>query len=172
MSVMGRLFAMRRIITIVTLTAAWCALWGSVSFVNVASGIVVSAVVSVPALGTPGVGSVNIVPLMRFGFVVLRDLVASTFSVAYEVLTPPDNTDEAIVAVDLPGDSRAHLLLIVVAVTVTPGTAVIDVDSAQGRIYLHILHAERAAATAEHVEELAELACAALPVPDPTEVPS
>ena len=172
MNEIRRLFSVRRIISVVTLTAAWCALWGSVSFANVASGVLISSIVSLPALGTPGVGRVRIVPLVTFGFVVLRDLVASTFSVAYEVLTPPDNTEEAIVAVDLPGDSRAHMLLIVVAVTVTPGTAVIDVDSSQGRIYLHILHAERAAATAEHVAQLAELTCAALPVPDPTEVPS
>lgn len=167
-----RLFALRRMLSIVTLAAAWCALWGSVSFANVAAGMVLAAIVTVPALGTPGVGGVKLLPLVTFGFMVVRDMVASTLSVAYEVLTPPDNTEEAIVGVDLPGNSRAHMLLIVVAVTVTPGTAVVDVDAMQGRIYLHLLHAERAEATAEHVQRLAELACAALPVPDPTEVPS
>lgn len=172
MSAMRGFFAVRRLISVVTLTAAWCALWGSVSIANVASGLVVSAIVTVPVLGTPGVGEVKVVPLVKFGFGVLRDLVASTFSVAYEVLTPPDNTEEAIVAVDLPGNSRAHMLLIVVAVTVTPGTAVVDVDAEHGRIFLHLLHADRAEATALHVERLAELACAALPVPDPTAVPS
>ena len=58
------------------------------------------------------------------------------------------------------------------AATALMDEPVIDVDASQGRIYLHILHAERAAATAEHVAQLAELTCAALPVPDPTEVPS
>ena len=172
MSAVRRVFTLRRMISVVTLTAAWCALWGSVSFANVAGGMVIATIVTVPALGTPGVGGVNLVPLVTFALVVLRDLLASTLSVAYEVLTPPDNTEEAIVAVDLPGNSRAHMLLIVVAVTVTPGTAVVDVDAMKGRIYLHLLHAERADATAAHVRRLAELACAALPVPDPTEVPS
>ena len=48
----------------------------------------------------------------------------------------------------------------------------VDVDPDSGRIYCHLLHGERAEATAKHVEELAELACQALPVPDPSEVPS
>ena len=50
--------------------------------------------------------------------------------------------------------------------------AVIDVDPETSRIYLHILHAERAEATAEHVQELADLACCALPMPTDSEVPS
>ena len=172
MIILRQLFSIRRLISVATLTAAWCALWGSVSIANVVAGLIIGSLVSLPALGTPGEGGLRIVPLVKFGAMVVWDLVASTFSVAYEVMTPPDNTEEAIVAVDLPGDSRSHLLLLVVAVTVTPGTAVIDVDAAQGRIYLHLLHAERADATAVHVRKLAELACAALPVPEPTEVPS
>jgi multisubunit Na+/H+ antiporter MnhE subunit len=64
------------------------------------------------------------------------------------------------------------MMLIAVAVTVTPGTAVIDVDPDTSRIYLHILHAERAEATAGHVQELANLACRALPMPTDSEVPS
>ena len=85
-------------------------------------------------------------------------------SVALEVLTPTDRTDEAIVAVPLPTESRRHLLLLIVAVTVTPGTAVIDADPDTGTLYLHLLHSDRRDATVAHVEELAELACKALPV--------
>ena len=171
MSVLG-FFSLRRIITVVALVAAWCAMWGSVTVANIVSGLVVGTIVSIPVIGTPGVGGVRIVPLSKFAWLVTKDLVASTFSVAYEVATPTDYTDEAIVRVDLPGNSRSHMLLIVVAVTVTPGTAVVDVDPDSGRIYCHLLHGERAEATAKHVEELAELACQALPVPDPSEVPS
>jgi hypothetical protein len=37
-----------------------------------------------------------------------------------------------------------------------------DVDT--GRLYLHLLHADRAEGTIAHVRRLAELACRALPV--------
>lgn len=171
MSALG-FFSLRRCITVVVLIAAWCAMWGSITVANVLSGFVVGTLVSVPVIGTPGLGGVRLKPLSKFAWLVTKDLVASTFSVAYEVATPTDYTDEAIVRVDLPGNSKSHMLLIVVAVTVTPGTAVVDVDPEEGRIYCHLLHGDRAEATAAHVEELAELACQALPVPDPSEVPS
>ena len=171
MSGLGSL-SLRRVIAVAGLTAAWCAMWGAITVANVASGLVVAVLVSIPMVGTAAVGGVRIVPLSKLAWLVGKDLVASTFSVAYEVATPTDYTDEAIVRVDLPGTSRSHMLLIVVAVTVTPGTAVVDVDPDSGRIYCHLLPGDRAEATAAHVEELAELACQALPVPETSELPS
>ena len=101
----------------------------------------------------------------RFIGLVAVDLVVSTFTVAREILTPTDYTDEAIIAVPVPGETRSHLLMLIVAVTVTPGTAVVDTDPDTGTLYLHLLHADRSEQTTAHVTELAQLACRALPVP-------
>lgn len=46
----------------------------------------------------------------------------------------------------------------------TPGAAVIDSDADTCRLYLHLLHAEKAPGIEQHVRRLAELACRALPV--------
>jgi multisubunit Na+/H+ antiporter MnhE subunit len=54
--------------------------------------------------------------------------------------------------------------MLVVAITVTPGTAVIDSDVDTGRLYLHVLHAEKSDEIRRHVGKLADLACRALPV--------
>jgi hypothetical protein len=54
--------------------------------------------------------------------------------------------------------------MLVVAITVTPGTAVIDSDGDTGRLYLHVLHAEKSDEIRRHVRQLADLACRALPV--------
>lgn len=153
----------RRLITVVALVLAWCALWGEVSAANVISGTVVAVAVSVAGIGTAGRGGIRLRPLARFVGLVAVDLVTSTVTVAREILTPTDYTDEAIIAVPVPGDTRSHLLLLIVAVTVTPGTAVVDADPDAGVVYLHLLHADRSDATAAHVRELAELACRALP---------
>ena len=83
---------------------------------------------------------------------------------SWEILTPTDNTDEAIIAVDTDVASRSHFLMLVVAITVTPGTAVIDTDADTGRLYLHVLHAEKAPEITAYVPQLAQLACRALPV--------
>ncbi len=157
---------LRGLATVCALIASWVALWGAVSVANVASGAVVAIVISSLGFGPPGRGGIRPGPLFRFAGLVLIDLLKSTWSVAYEILTPTDHTDESIVAVAVPAESRSHLLLLVVAVTLTPGTAVVDTDRDNATLYLHLLHHTRAESTAAHLLKLAELACRALPDQD------
>lgn len=158
-------FTIRRALSVVVLTIAWCGLWQSLSAANILSGVAVSTAVIASGVGTSGRGGIRIVPLVRLGWLVFVDLVLSTVNVAREIITPTDHTEEAIVAVDVPSHGRQHLLFLVVAITLTPGTAVVDADPDTGRLYLHILHADRIAETVEHARLLAELICDALPVP-------
>jgi multicomponent Na+:H+ antiporter subunit E len=160
------LFTIRRLVTIAGLVFAWCALWGTISVANILSGVLVSLVVLGSGVGTSGRGGIRLGPLLRFLLIVLIDLVKSSFTVAWEILTPTDYTEEAIIAVEAPVNTRHHLLLLVVAVTVTPGTAVIDTDPDTGTLYVHLLHANKADELRAHVLELSELACRALPMPE------
>ncbi len=157
----------RGLVILASLVVAWVALWGEASIANVASGLVVALCVAALGIGTPARGGLRPAPLARFAWLVALDLVASTISVAREILTPTDHTEEGIIAVRTPTGTEAHLLLLVVAVTVTPGTAVVDADPDTGTLYLHLLHIDRRRAVTEHVIELAELACRALPVDTP-----
>ncbi|MEM7340095.1 MAG: Na+/H+ antiporter subunit E [Actinomycetota bacterium] len=154
----------RRAATAVVLTIAWCGLWGAFSAANVLSGLLLS--VAVIGLGTsvPERGGVNVPAFIRLHWLVFADLVRSTINVAVEVLTPKDHTQEAVVGVDLPDSGRNHLLFLVVAITLTPGTAVIDVDTENNRIYLHLLHKARMEETVAHTKRLADLACEAMPI--------
>jgi len=163
---MSNFLSVRRTATLIMLVGAWCALWRTVSIANILSGTLIAVAVLAGGFGTPNRGSIRLVPLLKFGGLVAVDLVLATVNVAKEVLTPTDYTEESIVAVRLPEESRRHLLLLVVAVTVTPGTAVVDTDPDTGTLYLHLLHHDRKDETIEHVEKLAALACAALPVDD------
>jgi multicomponent Na+:H+ antiporter subunit E len=159
----------RRILTMALLVAAWCALWGSVSVANILSGTLVVVAATLFSGVDRNAGGLHIVALLYFVWLVVVDLVVSTVQVAWEILTPTDYTDEAIIAVDTKLESRSHLLMLVVAITVTPGTAVIDSDADTGRLYLHLLHAEKAPEIELHVRHLAELACRALPVNEEVE---
>jgi multicomponent Na+:H+ antiporter subunit E len=154
----------RRLLTIALLVGAWCALWGGVSIANVVSGTLVAVAATVFSGVDQNAGGLRIVPLLHFVWLVAVDLVVSTAHVAWEILTPTDYTDEEIIAVDTSLASRSHLLMLVVAITVTPGTAVIDSDGDTGRLYLHLLHAEKSDEIQRHVRQLADLACRALPV--------
>lgn len=155
---------MTRILTVLGLTAAWVVLWRDLSFANVAGGLL-AAVASVAVLGAPraDAGSVNLVGLARFVLLVLKDTVLSTISVASEVLTPTDYTDELTATIDLPAGNEKHLLALTLAVTLTPGTAVIDSDPSVPNLTIHLLHADKLDETIEHVQTLANAAGAAWP---------
>ena len=154
----------RHLLTILLLVAAWCALWGAVSVANLLSGALVAVVATLFSGVDRDAGGLRLGALAHFVWLVLRDMVVSTVQVAWEILTPTDYTDEAIIAVDTSVESRSHLLMLVVAITVTPGTAVIDSDGDTGRLYLHRWHVERAPEIERHVQRLAALACRALPL--------
>jgi multicomponent Na+:H+ antiporter subunit E len=163
LAALRRHVSFRRLVGATVLVFAWCAMWGEFTVANVSSGVLVAALAGAAGVGTSGDDGVRFGPLLRFAGLVLVDLVRSTVSVALEVLTPTDRSDEAIIAVDVPIEVRSHLLLIVVAVTITPGTAVVEADADGGTIYLHLLHAHRRQETVDHIAELARLACAGLP---------
>ncbi len=76
-----RQLTFRRGVSVVALTAAWCALWGSPSAANILSGPVVSAAAT--TLGMPArSGGLRLVPLLQL---VMLGLVVSTAVVAAEV---------------------------------------------------------------------------------------
>jgi multicomponent Na+:H+ antiporter subunit E len=154
----------RRLVAIALLVGAWCALWGDVSAANVLSGTIVAVAATVFSGVDRNTGGLHLGALLHFVWLVAVDLVVSTVQVAWEILTPTDYTDEAIIAVETSIESRSHFLMLVVAITVTPGTAVIDSDADTGRLYLHVLHADKADEIERHVRHLADLACRALPV--------
>lgn len=152
----------RYIAAIVGLIAIWCGLWGAISVANIASGAVVAVLSCALGFGVPSNLGVRVVPLMRLGKLVLVDLVKSTFHVAAEVLTLADRTVESIVEVYVPKVGRMHFLLLVVAITLTPGTAVVETREERGVIYLHLLHHNRREETIAHVQELVQFASLAL----------
>ena len=155
----------RRLLAGGILVLAWCVMWGDVSVANLVSGLIVVLVIGRLRVGPAVAGPVRLVPLVQFAWFVLVDLVVSTGAVAREILTPTDFTEEAIIAVAVPTSARRHLLLLLVAITVTPGTAVVDTDGERGTLYLHLLHCDRRAAVTAHIDRLAALAGAALPPP-------
>lgn len=160
---MNQLVQPRRIVVALALMLAWCGLWQELSVANLLVGLVLGFLVTAGAIGTGYSGGVRPVALARLIWLVFVDLVKSTVEVAREILTPTDYTNESIVAVTLPPESTSHRLFLTVAITLTPGTAVVDTDPATGTLYLHLLHHERKEDTVAHVKRMAALACEALP---------
>jgi len=146
------------------LTIAWCSLWGDISLANVLGGLAVAGALLVSGVGTAGQGAIRFIPLLRLAGLVFVDMVKSTINVAQEIVQPTGPSGESIIAVDVPTECRHHVLLLGTAITLTPGTAVVEADPDRSVIYVHLLHDKRRAATVAHVQELAALAVAALPI--------
>ena len=161
---MRNVMTIRRMVIVVALTIGWCGLWRDLSVANVGAGALIAVGLVVSGVGTAGRGGIRLRPLVHLAWLVLVDLVRSTGSVAAEIVTPTDRTEEAIIAVELPAGNREHLLLLVVAITLTPGTAVVDADPDTGTLYLHLLHHDRRDSTLAHVERLSRLSSDALPL--------
>ncbi len=145
--------------------------WRSRSGAAVSAGLVYLGVRNRTGMDGVTSGRIDVVALARLGTLVAWDLAKSTVEVTKEVLTPTDHTEEAIVAVTLPPGANHHLLLLVVAITVTPGTAVIDTDLENRKLYLHILHYDGRDEIEAHVKELVRLAFAAFPAGPGSAVP-
>ncbi len=129
------------------LVVVWVALWGDVTFANVASGIVVALVLTValPATGDRGRASTqrtHVRPLAALHFAgwFAWKLVEANLVVGWEVLTPRNRINEGVVAVPLHGCSDGLTTLVASCVSLTPGTLVLDVERDPLVLYVHVLH--------------------------------
>jgi multicomponent Na+:H+ antiporter subunit E len=125
------------------LVAIWVLAWGSLSWANVASGVLVAVglLVAVPDVRHPShMPVVRPVPLARLGVRLLRDLAMSNVLLAREVLAPRPRISTGIVRVPLAGCSDELLTLIANLVAMTPGTMPIEVERNPAVMYVHVLN--------------------------------
>lgn len=67
----------------------------------------------------------------------LKELTTASIKVAYDVLTPKDYMQPAIVAIPLDAKSDLEITLLANFITLTPGTLSIDVSDDRKTLYIH-----------------------------------
>jgi multicomponent Na+:H+ antiporter subunit E len=127
---------------LVWLVLVWNLLWGTWSWANLLSGMVVALTVTLLLPLPPVVGGLTVRPLRVLAFAgsFLGDLVSSGAEVAWQTLRPSGISRSAIIMVQLRTDSDLLLTIITEALTLVPGSMVIDMDREQRRLAVHILH--------------------------------
>ncbi|TFC26336.1 Na+/H+ antiporter subunit E [Cryobacterium sp. TMT2-18-3] len=127
------------------LVLLWMLLWGSFSWLNLLTGMLLAAIVSVgfylPAveLGLRLNLWYTLIFLGRLGF----DIVRGSLQVAVLALSPRYTPSNAIVAVHLRTRSDFILTLTGVSTSIVPGAIVVDVDRVRSTLYLHVLNVHR-----------------------------
>jgi multicomponent Na+:H+ antiporter subunit E len=124
------------------LVLVWVLLWGDWSWANVLGGLVV-AVAVVNLLPLPDVVQNARLHPLAFGRLVvffLRDLTVANWQVAWLAVRPGGPPRGALVRVGLRTDSDLLLTLVAEALTLVPGSVVLDVDRPHRELSLHLLH--------------------------------
>ena len=89
---------------------------------------------------------------VRLGLIVAWDIVTANFAVARRVLGPIGRLRPAFVEVPLDTTHPDAVALLASIITMTPGTVAVEVDEARGRILVHVLDLEDAAALVAEIK--------------------
>jgi len=126
---------------LVALVLVWNLLWGTWSWANLVSGIVVAVAVTwllpLPPV-TDGAGF-HPVAVLRYLARFVLDLATSSAQVAWEALRPSGLHSGAIISVPLRTDSDLLLTMITESLCLVPGSLVIDLDRDARTVALHLL---------------------------------
>jgi multicomponent Na+:H+ antiporter subunit E len=125
------------------LLAIWLLAWGSLSWANVLSGLVVAGglMVALPdARRRARLPVIRPVPLIRLGLRLAKDLVVANLVLIREVLSPWPRISTGVVRVPLPECSDQLLTLLANLVALTPGTIPVEVERDPGVMVVHVLH--------------------------------
>ncbi len=123
------------------LVLVWILLWGTWSWANLLGGVAVALAVTTLLPLPPVVGGLRVDPLglLRFLGAFLVDLVRAGALVAWQTMRPRGIGRSAILRVPLRTDSDLLLTVITEAVSLVPGSMVIDLDREAREIGLHVL---------------------------------
>lgn len=130
-----------RPLSILIMVIVWCALWGSISPMTLAGGVVfgflVTVVFPLPPMHWEGrfrpIGAVAMVAHL------LWDLVRSSWRMLQLAFERKVDLNAGIVRVDLASDSDLYEVIVAELISLVPGTVVVEVVRHPRRLYLHAL---------------------------------
>lgn len=131
----------RQLPLLVALVALWLFLWDHIDVLTIVTGILL-AIALTRALYLPPVllsGRFNPWRALLLGLRMMFDVVVASMQVALFAVNPRWTPMNSIIAVQLLTRSDLVTTLTAEAITVVPGTVVIDIDRERGLLYLHAL---------------------------------
>ncbi|MEI5584115.1 MULTISPECIES: Na+/H+ antiporter subunit E [unclassified Agromyces] len=131
----------RQLPLLLGLVALWIFLWDHVDVLTVTTGILLAIAVT-RALYLPPVllsGRFNAWRGLLLGLRMMFDVVVASIQVAVKAIWPTWRPMNAIIDVQLLTRSDLVTTLTAEAISVVPGTVVVDIDRERGLLYLHAL---------------------------------
>jgi multicomponent Na+:H+ antiporter subunit E len=140
-----------RTVATAVLVTVWMLLWGVFSWANLISGLLVSAVVLTvfPLPPVTFAGRPRPLGLLRFAWRFLTDLVVASAQLAVLAFRFGHQPRSAIIRVPLRVPSDLVLTLTGEAVSLVPGSLIVDTDQASTTLYIHVIGVRDRAAVEE-----------------------
>ncbi|MFW5652914.1 MAG: Na+/H+ antiporter subunit E [Planctomycetota bacterium] len=140
------------------LAVVYITLTGDLSFTGIVFGFLIGGLVTwLVALASGGPNYVvKIWRLFGFGLYFLRILTLANFQIAWEVITPTLHQSPRILRYPVEGLSDIEITVLSNAITLTPGTLVVDVADDRSHIYVHCMYAKDRDKAMADLDELAE----------------
>lgn len=129
---------------LVWLVVLWSLLWGAFSWLNLLTGAIVALLVTrvfyLPPLRLSG----RFNPWWAFVFAAhfTYDLFRASVQVAWIAVDPRKTPTSSVVAVQLRSRSDLIMTLVSIAISLVPGSLVVEADRLRGVLYVHVLATE------------------------------
>ncbi|SDS68244.1 Na+/H+ antiporter subunit E [Actinoplanes derwentensis] len=129
-----------RFLALIALTVTWMLLWGVFSWLTLAGGLLVSTLVLTvfPLPAVTFAGRLRPGGLFRFTIRFMTDLVVASAQLAWTAVGSRRVPRSAVLAVRLAVRSDLNLTLCAEAVSLVPGSLIVDADRAAGILYIHV----------------------------------
>lgn len=127
------------------LALVWTALTDSFTLQGVLSGYLIGLLAlwfAQPLYGPAGVYFVRTVRIAQLAAFFIYDLLVSSLRVAWDVITPQDLSNPAILEMPLDVESDLEILLVTNLISLTPGTLSLDVSPDRKTLYVHAMFAD------------------------------
>ncbi|MCG5452505.1 MULTISPECIES: Na+/H+ antiporter subunit E [Micromonospora] len=123
------------------LVLVWNLLWGDINWANLVGGLLVGAAVLVffPLPEVSFGGRLRPLALLVFAGRFAVELVSASLHVARIAVQPGYRPRGAVISVRLRVSTDLNLALTAEAVSLVPGTLILEVDRDSGTLYLHVL---------------------------------
>jgi multicomponent Na+:H+ antiporter subunit E len=147
-------------------TLVWVTLWEDFTWANFVGGVFVATLVIlvVPLRPLRFTHRVRPLALGWLSIYFVWKLIEASTLMAWEVITPRNRVNPAVVSVPLRTRSLGVATMVANMVSLTPGTLTLEVDHETMTLIMHVLHMETVEKSRQEVLHLEALAMAALPV--------
>ncbi|WP_328471889.1 Na+/H+ antiporter subunit E [Actinoplanes sp. NBC_00393] len=131
-----------RCVAAAALTGIWMLLWGSVTWLTLIGGLIIAVIVLAvfPLPPVTYAGRVHPLGVLQFAVRFAADLVVSSVQVAILAFRPGRVPRSAVIAVPLRVPSDLGLTLTGEALSLVPGSLIVEADRETGVLYVHVLN--------------------------------